>query len=351
MSRFRFAFLIVALVALGSALVACGGDGGGSSDEDAQQVLDRTFSGDHPSVKSGKIDVSLSVSAEGEEDGIFDVSLSGPFQGEEGKLPKFDFTATASGEGGGESIDFEGALISTGDAGFVSYQGTDYEVDAQTFSFFKSAVEQAQARSEEQAGTEDDILGQLGIKPQNWATNLTNEGTEDVEGDETVHISGDIDVGRLLDDFGTLAEQAGSLGLSTGGQVPSAEELDQLASAVKDATFELYTGTEDDILRRFRIDLALVPPDGPDIDIGLEFTLSELNEEQSIEAPSDTRPLNDLLRELGIGELGSLGGLGGPAGPGGTSGPPSGAEAQEYLNCIAEASTPAELQRCNSLVG
>ena len=39
-----------------------------------------------------------------------------------------------------------------------------------------------------------------------WFTNLTNDGTEDVEGTEAVHITGDVDVAQMLEDLAGIAE-------------------------------------------------------------------------------------------------------------------------------------------------
>ena len=43
------------------------------------------------------------------------------------------------------------------------------------------------------------------IDLESWLTNLTNEGTEDVGGTETIHIRGDADVEQILTDIGELA--------------------------------------------------------------------------------------------------------------------------------------------------
>ena len=48
----------------------------------------------------------------------------------------------------------------------------------------------------------------LGIDPTNWLTDLANEGNEDVEGTETIHISGTADVPKLVEDIKQIAETA-----------------------------------------------------------------------------------------------------------------------------------------------
>ncbi len=152
-----------------------------------------------------------------------------------------------------------------------------------------------------------------------------------------------------------------------------------MAGAVKSAHVDLYVG-DDNIVRRITAQLALKPPAGTssggatEVDLNFDLTLSDVNQSQTIEAPSEAKPLNDLFRQLGInplsllgknggldlnglsgaggggaGGIGSLlqgisgatGGTGGGSNPGGIS--------QAYLNCIQGASTPADLQKCAGL--
>ncbi|MGH2994028.1 MAG: hypothetical protein ACRDL1_10870 [Solirubrobacterales bacterium] len=361
MTRTRLLSL-AAVSLLGAGLIAgCGGGGGG--DEDPQEVLDETFSNDE-AVNSGVLDLSLAASAEGEEGGSFDASLSGAFQGEEdeeGEFPQFDLSASLSGEGDGQSIDFEGGLIATADAAFVSYQGTTYEVPKQLFDEVKQLSEQAQSQAQSEGGEQDAgaIFDQFGIDPSTWLTEPENEGDEDVEGTETIHIHADANVPQIVEDIQTASEQTG-----TGEQIPP-ETVEQVEDAVEEASIDVYSGKDDRLLRRLDLNLAITPPEDSDagvdsVDLEFSLTFSDVNEEQTIEAPSDAQPFSQLESDLGLppglleGALGgglgggSLGGGGGGGGlqlPGGGGG--GGAPSQEYLNCISQAQTPEELQACN----
>lgn len=369
MSRFRLLFAICALLAMAALLVACGGDddGGGAGNEDPQKVLDQTFSGDRD-IDSGNLDLSFKVEASGDQGGNLDAQLSGPFEDRgKGEVPGFDLTASAAITGSGDDdFSFDGGLLSTGDAAFVNYKGNDYEVDRSIFDQFRESIEQSAGQQQDQ-GSVEQLFDQLGIEdPKSLLINLQNEGTEDVEGTETIHISGDLDVRRLVDGLKNLLGGAGALGALGGGtDVPSPEELDQVADAIKEAHFDVYSGAEDKILRRLAVALTIEPPGGATnrIEVALDFSIGDVNEPQTIEAPSGARPFSDLLRELGVppGALnqlgGGLGGLGGGAG-GDTGGPTAPAlpgaggnaeQAQEYLNCIAKAQSAADLQRCQSL--
>jgi hypothetical protein len=370
LSRFRLLFAIAVLVALATALVACGGDdNGGGSGEDPQKVLDQTFSGDHEKVNSGNLSIKFNLEATGDDGGTLDAELSGPFESEgENKVPKFDLTANASLSGSqDDDFSFDGSLTSTGDAAFIGFEDTDYEVDQSLFDRFKQQVESATGQGGENEQSSQQLLDALGIKdPQSLLTNLTNEGTEDVEGTETTHISGDLDVAKTVDAFKNLISNAsllGQLGGST-SELPDPEDLDQVTDAIKEAHFDIYSGTDDHILRRITIALSIEPPSGSTdkVDLDLDFTLGQVNEPQTIEAPSGAKPFNDLLQELGVpaaalGQLGALGGGGGSGGNGGGGGSttptlpstPDTDAAQKYLNCISQASSAADLQECQSL--
>jgi hypothetical protein len=192
-SRLRFTFLL-ALIALAFGLVACGGDDGGdAASEDVDTLLEETFSGDK-NVDSGNLTLKLEINAQGGDlQGPVTVSLSGPFQSEgDNELPKFDFDL--SFEGAGQS--FSAGATSTGDKGFVNFQGTDYAVTDQIFQQFKQGFEQAQAESQ----GEQQSLADFGIDPRNWLTDAKNEGESKVGDDDTVKITGGVDIDKLLDD-------------------------------------------------------------------------------------------------------------------------------------------------------
>jgi hypothetical protein len=357
-SRFRMVFLITAIAAMAAGLVACGGDDGGDGggSEDPQKVLDAAFSGDKEDVTSGDLDISLDINVEGDQGGNVSASLSGPFQSEgDDKLPSLDLTANVDASGQGQDFNFEGGLVTTPDSAFINYNGTDYEVDRSIYDQIKSQIERAAANQQQQQQSGAEFLEQLGIDdPNELLTNVTNEGEEDVEGATTSHISGDLDVDRAIEAFKELLRNpaVGALGANT--QLPSAAQLEQVKQAIKEAHFDIYVGTDDDIVRRFTLRLLIEPPAGTgvgSIDIDFDLVLGAVNEDQSIEAPSGARPLSDLLRQFGIdpSSLGALGGaLGGGAGGGGTTPDPTpGAGAsQDYLDCVAQAQDAADLEKC-----
>jgi hypothetical protein len=378
LSRFRLFALLAALAALTTAFAACGSSD--SSSEDPQQVIDgASFEG----VESGDIELALEVKSEGEEGGDIDVSLSGPFEGGGGKdLPELAMTASAKGTVEGDDVDFEGGLTLLSDRAFVNYEGTEYEVDPTTFGFVKSGFEQAQ----QQGGAESDATdvtacqeAAAGMQVGDFIDNLANDGSADVDGTETTKVSGDLNVGGAIDAIIELTENpACSAQLEAAGPLPLSELEEartEVTSAVKKAHVDVYVG-DDDIVRRLAAEMTIEPQDsgGEKVEIDFELSLGGVNEEQDIAAPADAKPLQGLFQKLGVNpvellEAGSsgegLGGLlegivgddsssggssGGGSSSGGSGSGSGGVSQQAYLDCLKGAQTPADLQRCASMI-
>jgi len=373
LSRIRFFALFATLALLASVFAACGGGGSDSSNEDPQKVVEKASL---EGVKSGEFDMSLNVNAEGEEGGEFEASLSGPFEaGAKGELPQAEVQVEASGNAQGEDINFDGGLTLLTDRAFIEYEGTPYEVDPTTFGFLKSAFEQAQ----QQEGSEADVTAcqqaAEGIKFGQFADNLENEGSEDIDGTSTTKVSGDVNVEGAIDAVIKLTEDpACASQLEAAGPLP-VNELEEakgeLSKAIKQSHVEIAVG-EDNIVRKFAMELTVEPPKakGEKVELEMEVTLSGVNEEQSFEEPSNAKPLEALFKQLGVNPLellegggsegigglleGLMGGAsGGSAGGGASSGggsSPSAAAQKEYVKCLQSAKTPADLQKCASLL-
>ena len=325
MSRLRFLYVIaaaMALVATSIALAACGG-GGDKSSESPQTVLDEaTLQG----IESGDVDLSLGVKAQGPEGGNLNVSLSGPFQGEgKGSLPQLDMTAKAKGNFNGKNIDFDGGLVLLPNTAFVNYEGTEYEVDPTTFSFVESTLAQAQREGGAETGSDgvaacQEEFGRL--KVADFLENGTNEGSADVGGTSTTKVSGDLDVSGAIDSVLEVVEsRACRVQLAAAGPLPSKSEVDkaksQVAGAVKSAHVDVYVG-DDDIVRQISAQLQIEPQNGgsgpKSVEIELDLKLTEVNEEQTISAPGNAKPLSKLFLKLGINPIELLGLLQGEEG-------------------------------------
>jgi hypothetical protein len=79
--------------------------------------------------------------------------------------------------------------------------------------------------------------------------------------------------------------------------------------------------------------------------VNLSVAFSDVNQPQTITAPSNAKPLQDLLSQLGIPGLPGLGGsTGGFSLPG--SGSSGGAGSSAYQNCINNATSASDFQKC-----
>jgi hypothetical protein len=355
-NRIRAFIAVAVAVLLGLALVACGeGDEGG---EDPQQVLEDTFNNEQ-SIDSGSFDLSIKVDAEGDQGGSFEAGLGGPFQSADGGIPQFDVDADVNLDTSAQDFSGSAGLTSTGQAAFVSFQDTDYEVPQELFDQFATSFNRLQQKSEAQGNQGSNLLESIGVDPTNWLTDLSNDGTEDVEGTETVHISGQADVPKLVEDIKAIAQRAPDVG---GQRVTPQQlgQLDALTTIIQSADFDIFSGESDDLLRKLEAKLELNPPPGtagaPDaVEVELSLTISDVNEPQTISAPSGAQPLAGLLQQLGIdpSQLGGAlrGGLGaGLPQSGGSPTPPSGGASQAYLQCLQQAQGAAAVQQCAELL-
>jgi hypothetical protein len=366
-SPIRSSLLLVALLALPVMLVAgCGGGGG----EDPQKVLQQTFSS-AKKVTSGKLDLSLTVNADGAKNvnGPISVSLTGPFQSRgTNQIPKFDFDLKIGAQG----QNFTAGAISTGDKGFIKLQGNTYAVSDQVFNSFKQGFQRSQAQ---QNGTKQNpSFSSLGVNPKDWLQSPQNKGDADVSGTTTIHIASGVDVSKLLDGISQLLTKAGSLGVTQTQRLPTtltAAQKKKVQDAIQDPKLDVYTGKSDKTLRRITIDLKFKVPQSSQQrangikggQITLDVKIANLNQPQTITAPANAKPFSQLSSALsGLGALGALSGgagatgstggtgsTGSTGGTGATSG--SSAKIQAYAQCVQQAgSDVAKAQGCAKLL-
>jgi hypothetical protein len=351
----RSLVLLTALLAMIAVTGCGGGSSGASASTDVSQLLKDTFSGAHP-VKSGKLSLMLRADAQGgssSTQGPISVNLSGPFQSQgKGKLPKLDLEAKI--EGAGQNI--SAGLVSTGTKGFLKFQGQSYVASDAIFQQFKRGYEQSQAQASKQKGQS---LATLGIDPQRWLTNPRNEGDAKVGGTDTIRITGDVNVPKLLDDVNTALQRTRALGVQGAQSLPqqlTPAQRKQAANAIKKLSVEVYTGKDDRTLRRMVLALT-AKSQAQTVDLNLDLQLTEVNQDQTIAEPAAAKPLDQLLGQLG--GLSGLSGSGSGSGSGSSSGSGSGSSSgsansknlQKYSQCIAKAGNNAtKARKCADLL-
>jgi hypothetical protein len=379
LSRKRTFALLAAFAALAALLSACGGGGGGSSADPQQVIENATFEG----VESGSVDLTMNVKAEGEHGGNLKLDLTGPFQSTGKKsLPELALELKANGEADGEKIDIDGGLTVLSDRAYVGFSGKTYEVDPTTFGFIKSSIEQGEQEGEKESAGGEVTACQKAATSMNleeFVDNLENEGGEEVEGVKTTKLSGDLEPKGAVDAIIRLLETpACSSELKAAGPLPLDElkkQAGEITGAIKKAHADIYVGEDDHIVRKVTADLTVEPEkSGEKVEIEFDFTLSQVNEPQTIKAPANAEPLEKLFGELGVNPLELLGmaqggggenlgsmieGLSGALngeGASGGGGPakevelPSAGQSKEFTNCLAEAKSAADVQKCATLM-
>ena len=114
------------------------------------------------------------------------------------------------------------------------------------------------------------------------------------------------------------------------------EQKSQVIAAVKDPRVEIYTGKDDQILRRMVVNLAIDEQQSATTGtVAFDLSILDLNEDQEITAPDDAKPFDELLGQLGGLGLGG-GGLGGSSGEQRPA--PSGGGSSEDLEKFSSAS-------------
>ncbi|HEX2085425.1 MAG TPA: hypothetical protein VHF89_07065 [Solirubrobacteraceae bacterium] len=344
----RWPLLILALLVCAFAATACGDD-----DVDVDQVLQQTF-GEDKNIKSGTLDVSARVEARGLAalSGPVVAELRGPFASTgPTELPRFDFDARI--EFGGEEL--KAGATSTGENGFLSWQGRDYALGKERYEQFKAGYAEQARKS--QGDDEGVSFKSLGIDPRAWLRDATYDGKEEVGGADTLHIKADLDVPRLLDDVNRILARAPELQGQEARELTE-QERTAIADAIRNARVELWTGEEDKILRRFNVRLDFdIPEQAREQVQGLtggsvrfDLGLGEINEAQEFPEPESPGTFEDFLAAVVPGAAATGGGSGGTPAPEPAPGGEGGGSA--YDECVEEAGADiAKLQECAQLAG
>lgn len=350
------------------ALAACGSSGSGSSGN-PNTLLSETFTGTHK-VTSGNLDLSLTIDPTGSTtlSGPITLSFGGPFQTRgAGKLPESNFTVSASALGRGVSL----GIISTGTAGYVTLQGTSYQMPQATFQKLESSF--AQLASSPGGGAGSGTLSKLGIQPLHWLSHPTIIGTENVGGAQTTHIRAGVNVPALLNDLSTVLQRASSLGVSGTSALRlglPATTRAKIAAAIKNPNVDVWTGTNDHTIRRLTITLTLPVTGKTSSQLGgmtsagvnLTMQYADLNQPQTIAAPTSVHPFSEFQAKVAAflqqlqGAAGSLLGSGGSSGGSstgsGSSSTGGSSNVQKYSLCIQKAGGDVgKMQKCATLLG
>ena len=252
--------LLVALAVL--AVAGCGG--GASAGDVLRDTADRLGE-----IRSADLDMRLVLEPDAGS-GRVGFSLRGPVDlGTGDGLPtaRLEYTQIAGSREG------RGTFISTGGEAFVELAGTAYRLPGDALSA--------------QAGT---VREGVRLPVGRWVRDpeLTEEG-------ETYRVSADLDAVAALRDIFSAAAAAGL-------DVPDLRgaAAGELEDSVRSATIELWSGREDRLLRRLRLDIAfrVQTPAALRDDLGelaggrlaFDVALADHNRPVRVSAPADPQP-------------------------------------------------------------
>jgi hypothetical protein len=324
------------------ALVAALGCGGGN-EKDATALLDKAFK---QSIHSGdlKLDAEIQLNGNPAFGKPLRIEATGPFRNNKGKLPSADLELRFGS--GGQTV--QAGFLSTGDRAFTKFQDVYYEQPS-------SAVRRANRAIAASGGGRQSSLKALGLDPRRWLEGAHTKGDETVAGADTTHVSGKLDVSRVVKDFNDFIKRSGgALGGATGQARPlTKSQVDKVSQVLKDPSFDVYVAKSDHTIRRLSGHVDLEVPKSERSSVGgieggsLSFTIefSKVNGNQTIQAPARARPLSDLTKALGTGLLGGASDSTGGAAPG------SKAE-KRYRDCLNKTNprNTDALQRCADLL-
>jgi hypothetical protein len=363
---------LAALAAVASILTAACGSG---TSNNPNALLKQTFSGSHK-IDSGELSLKVTITPSGSSTlhGPITLNFGGPFQSRgKGKLPQSNFNLSFSAQGRTASV----GILSTGTAGYVSLQGQSYQLPQATFQRLESNF--AQIATPSAGGSSKSTLSQFGIQPLNWLSNPTIVGNENIGGTATTHIRAGVNVPALVNGISQFLQKASTLGVSGTAKFPSglsASTKSKIAGEIQNPSFDVWTGNDDKTMRRLQVGLT-IPVRGQtstalggltSAQVGLSIQYSNLNQPQTITAPSSVQPYSQFQAKIQAFVQALSGGLAGGAGsstssPGatgsasssagatGTTTPGSTAGVTAYSQCIqAAGSDVTKLQQCASLL-
>jgi hypothetical protein len=332
-------------------LASCGG--GKDDPETVEDLLDTAFS---TPIHSADLKLDAQIELKGLLADPIKLEAEGPFRTNKGKLPSADIELRV-GSGGGQTI--SSGVLTTGDRVFVKFQDVYYEQPPAQVRKTNESI----ARNGKKGGQS---LSELGLDPRSWIADAKDEGDANAAGADTRHLSGTLDVERLMSNINKFVSRSASA-LGSGRQSAprlTAADIRELAKAVKNPSFDVYVGKNDNTIRRVSARIEFSIPEADRAELGgltggtitFSVELRNVNGNQKIEAPASSRPLSKLTNSLG-GALGALGG--GTVTPddsapddGSGSGSSSDSQFQKYAKCLdkAKPDDTEQLQRCADLL-
>jgi hypothetical protein len=242
-------------------------------------------------LESAAFNGVLSFSSRGERNVI---KTSGAFElGGPKKMPKLDVQLSVRAKS--LKLNESGGFVTTGDRAWFTRGGTGYAVPQDSWSKIVEARESGTAPAAD-APT-------VNVDPSGWLRNVKSEGTEQMDGVQVTHVSGDVNSAKAITDLAKAMSESSPL--------PNAEQrLRQ--GGLSDGHLDAWVG-DDKIVRRVSLEMSGKGDGGRRVNAAFDFQLSGVNKPQNIARPVKVK--NGLPSgSFGQFATGVVSGLGGQVG-------------------------------------
>jgi len=239
-------------------------------------------------LKSGHFTSRLTVTGGRLEDrGVLDLELR--FQSEGAtQAPRFKLRAKSREPDETLAV----GAVSLGTRGFLTRPGTAYAVPEDGWTQLAAMRSQVSSAAGG-AGAGSAGSGPFGFDYQSWLSGVKTSPGPRIDGTETLHLSGRVDVRRAVEDLAQISRSKGD----GGGPAFKSRQLQLARGALERSHLDLYVGKSDGIARRLRLGMAFtVPPrlrQPSGEDTGRLRFVAELegaNSPQRIDAPGNVKP-------------------------------------------------------------
>ena len=198
------------------------------------------------------------------------IKTSGAFElGGPKETPKVDFHLSVRANS--MNLNAAGGFVTTGDRAWFTRGDTGYAVPQEAWSKLVEARQSGAAPAGD--------IPTMNIDPSRWLGDVKSEGTEQMDGVQVTHVSGDVNPTKAVID---LAEA-----MSESSPLPNAEQrLRQ--GGLTDGHLDAWVG-DDKIVRRVSLEMSGKRDGGRRVNAAFELDLSGVNKPQNITRPAKVK--------------------------------------------------------------
>ena len=237
-------------------------------------------------LESAAFEGVLSFSSRGERNVL---KTSGAFElGGAKEMPQVDVQVSYRANSAKTSA--SGGFVTTGNRAWFTRGDTGYAVPQQAWSKIVKGRESGAAPAADAPS--------VNVDPSGWLRNVKSEGTEQMDGVQVTHVSGDVDSAKAITD---LAKSMGSTPLAN-----AERRLRQ--GGLTDGRLDAWVG-DDKIVRRVSLEMSGPGDGGRRVNAEFDLELSGVNKPQDIARPAKVKNAmpGGTLGQFATGLVGGLG--------------------------------------------